>query len=165
VQPSWQGPTPTSANPPNRLRRFESEGFAISAEGFNVQRQDPVRAGQSPITILYLTSPPGSIPPNVSVMIVNFPGPISDYAARAKEAYDSGVARILNERTVSPNEWVVEYTGPLSNQSLHAYSRAVKDGDNVYLITAIALSYQWGQVSPKLRPCVDSFTLINSSEP
>jgi hypothetical protein len=49
-----------------------------------------------------------------------------------------------------------------ANQSLHAYSRAV---DNVYLITAIALSYQWGQVSPKLRPCVDSFTLINSSEP
>jgi hypothetical protein len=171
VQPSSQGPT--YAKPANRLLRFESEGFAISAEGFNVQRSDPVRARQHPMTVLSLTSTSGGFPPNVSVMIVNFPGPIPEFAAMTKQAYYSEGYKIFNERTASPNEWVVEYAGTLSptlsqhapTLSLHAYSRAVKDGDKVYLTTASAMSDEWAQISPKLRQCVDSFSLINSSEP
>jgi serine protease Do len=163
LQQSSQGPT--YAKPANRLRRFESEGFAISAEGFNVQRKDPIRAGQHPVTVLYLTSTSGGIPPNVTVVIVNFPGSISEYAARTKEAYDSMGVKIINERTASPNEWVLEYTGTQDDLSLHLYSRAVKDGDIVYLTTASAMPEQWNQVSHKLRQCVDSFSLLNSSEP
>lgn len=147
------------------LLRFESEGFSINAEGFGVKRPDNSSvAGQSPVAILYLT-PTGGFAPNVNVLIQNFPSSISEYVAVTKQEFDSAGIKIVNERTVSPDEWMVEYAGTLSGRSLHWYARAVKNGDKVFLTTATATPEQWEQVSPKLKQCVDSFALTNSLQP
>jgi hypothetical protein len=147
------------------LLRFESEGFTISAEGFNVKRSDlGSAAGQSPVAVLYL-APTGGFAPNVNVLIQNFSGSISDYVSVTKQEFDSAGIKVVNERTVSPTEWMVEYAGTLSGRSLHWYARAVKNGDKVYLTTATATPEQWEQVSPKLKQCVDSFALTNVPQP
>ena len=46
----------------NGVLRFESEGFNINADGFNVKRSDIGNvAGQSPTVVLFLQLPEGSL--------------------------------------------------------------------------------------------------------
>jgi hypothetical protein len=147
------------------LLRFESEGFTINAEGFGVKRSDiGTVAGQSPTAVLFL-QPTGGFAPNVNVLIQDFPSSITDYVSLTKQEFDSAGIKVLNEHTISSNEWVVEYAGTLSGRSLHWYARAVKNGNKVYLTTATATPEQWTQDSPKLIQCVDSFALMNSPQP
>jgi hypothetical protein len=147
------------------LLRFDKEGFTINAEGFGVKRSDlPSAAGQSPVVVLFL-SPTGGFAPNVNVLIQDFPSSISDYVEQTKKEFDSAGITIVKEQTVSPEEWMVEYSGTLSGRSLHWYARAVKKGTKVYLTTATATPDQWKTVSPKLIQCVDSFALIGSAQP
>jgi hypothetical protein len=147
------------------LLRFDSEGFTINAEGFNVKRSDlPSAAGQTPVVVLFL-SPTGGFAPNVNVLIQDFPNSISDYVSLTKKEFDSAGIDIVKEQTVSPEEWMVEYSGTLSGKSLHWYARALKKGAKVYLTTATATPDQWGSVSEKLIQCVDSFGFIGSAEP
>jgi len=149
----------------NGVLRFESEGFNINADGFNVKRSDLGSvAGQSPVAVLYLT-PTGGFAPNVNVLIQNFSGSINDYVSVTKKEFESAGIQVVNEHIVSPNEWMVEYAGTLSGRSLHWYARAIKNGDKAYLITATATPEQWEQVSSKLKACVDSFALKNSLRP
>jgi hypothetical protein len=149
----------------DELLRFETEGFSINAAGFKVKRSDSgTVAGQSPVAILYLT-PTAGFAPNVNVLIQNFPSSINDYVTVTKQEFDAAGIKIIDERTVSTEEWVVEYAGTLSGRSLHWYARAVKNGDKVYLTTATATPDRWEQVSAKLRQCVDSFALINNLQP
>jgi hypothetical protein len=147
------------------LLRFESEGFNINADGFSVKRSDIGSvAGQSPIAVLYL-APSGGFAPNVNVLIQNFPSSINDYVSITKKEFDSAGIKVVNEQTVSANEWRVEYAGTLSGRSLHWYARVVKNGDKVFLTTATATPEQWEQVSSKLKRCVDSFALTNVPQP
>jgi hypothetical protein len=147
------------------LLRFDSEGFTINAEGFGVKRSNlPSAAGQSPVVVLFL-SPTGGFAPNVNVLIQDFPNSISDYISLTKKEFDSNGITIVKEQTVSPEEWIVEYSGTLSGKSLHWYARAIKKGSKVFLTTATATPDQWGTVSEKLIKCVDSFALIGSSQP
>jgi hypothetical protein len=153
------------AEPDTGLLRFDSEGFTINAEGFNVKRSDlPSAGGQSPVVVLFL-SPTGGFAPNVNVLIQDFPNSISDYVALTKKEFDSNGITVVKEQTVSPEEWIVEYSGTLSGRSLHWYARAVKKEAKVYLTTATATPDQWGSVSQKLIQCVDSFALISSAKP
>jgi len=147
------------------ILRFESEGFNINADGFNVKRSDIGSvAGQSPTVVLFLT-PTGGFAPNVNVLIQNFPNSISEYISVTKQEFDSAGIKVVDERLVSPNEWMVEYAGSLSGRSLHWYARAIKNGDKVHLTTATAMPEQWEQVSSKLKACVDSFALQNDLQP
>jgi hypothetical protein len=114
--------------------------------------------------VLYL-KPSGGFAPNVNVLIQNFPSSINDYVSITKKEFDSAGIKVVNEQTVSANEWNVEYAGTLSGRSLHWYARAVKNGDKVFLTTATATPEQWEQVSPKLKQCVDSFVLTNVPQP
>jgi hypothetical protein len=149
----------------NGVLRFESEGFNINADGFNVKRSDVgTVAGQSPTVVLFL-QPTGGFAPNVNVLIQSFPSSISEYISVTKKEFDSAGIKIVEERLVSPDEWMVEYAGTLSGRSLHWYARAVKNGDKVYLTTATATPDQWEQVSPKLKACVASFALQNNLQP
>jgi hypothetical protein len=149
----------------NGVLRFESEGFNINADGFNVKRSDIGNvAGQSPTVVLFL-QPTGGFAPNVNVLIQNFPSSISEYVSVTKKEFDSAGIKVVDERLVSPNEWMVEYAGTLSGRSLHWYARAVKNGDKVYLTTATTTPEQWEQVSSKLKACVDSFALQNNLRP
>jgi hypothetical protein len=145
--------------------RFESEGFNINADGFNVKRSDfGSVAGQSPTVVLFLT-PSQGFAPNVNVLIQNFPSSIDEYVSVTKKEFDAAGIKVVDERLVSANEWTVEYTGTLSGRSLHWYARALKNGDKVYLTTATAMPEQWEQVSAKLKACVDSFALTKSLQP
>jgi hypothetical protein len=149
----------------NGILRFESEGFNINADGFNIKRSDIGSvAGQSPVAVLYLT-PSGGFAPNVNVLIQNFPSSINDYISVTQKEFDSAGIKVINQQTVSANEWRVEYAGTLSGRSLHWYARAVKNGDKVFLTTATATPEQWDQVSSKLKQCVDSFVLTNVPQP
>jgi hypothetical protein len=73
----------------NGVLRFESEGFNINADGFNVKRSD-IRsvAGQSPTVVLFL-QPTGGFAPNVNVLIQDFPNSISEYVSVTKKEFDS----------------------------------------------------------------------------
>lgn len=134
------------------------DGFTINSTGFNVKRDVGTVAGQNPTVILYLT-PTGGFAPNVNVLIQDFPGSIDDYVSTTKKEFASAGITMLNERSVSPTEWIVEYAGELSGRSLHFYARVVKSGDKVYLTTGTATPEQWDQFSALLKQCVDSFAV------
>ena len=53
----------------------------------------------------------------------------------------------------------LEYSGTMRSMSLHWYARAIKRGNQVYLVTGTALDAQWSAVEALLRRCVDSFRL------
>src|ERR1700745_3136646 len=85
----------------NGVLRFESQGFNINADGFNIKRSDlGSAAGQSPVAVLYLT-PTGGFAPNVNVLIQDFSGSISDYVSVTKKEFDSAGIKVVDEQTVS----------------------------------------------------------------
>ena len=137
---------------------LQFDGFTISSKGFNVKRDAGTVAGQNPAVILYLT-PTEGFAPNVNVLIQEFPGSIGDYVSTTKKEFASAGITMLNERSVSPTEWMVEYAGVLSARSLHFYARVVQSGDKVYLTTGTATPEQWDQFSSLLKQCVDSFAV------
>ncbi|MEY2608758.1 MAG: hypothetical protein QOH31_6633, partial [Verrucomicrobiota bacterium] len=86
----------------NGVLRFESEGFNINADGFNVKRSDIGSvAGQSPTVVLFL-QPTGGFAPNVNVLIQDFPSSISEYVSVTKKEFDSAGIKVVDDRLVSP---------------------------------------------------------------
>lgn len=75
---------------------------------------------------------------------------------------------ILLERTLSPTEWLMEYTsdktawGTKAATKAHTYERVVTAKDITYIISAIAPDVEWSEVAPKLKACVDSFELSSA---
>lgn len=69
---------------------------------------------------------------------------------------------VVKQTNVSKTVALFEYKGKMQGQQLHWYAHAEKVRNHVYLVTGTAKESQWGELSQKLRACVDSFRPDNA---
>ena len=101
----------------------------------------------------------GGFSANINVQIHQFPGTIKEYMDRSKAQFEQFFEKgwkVLSEKQ-DEKEASCEVVGTTKGKEYHSYSRAVKEGTKLYLITATALHEQWGTVGEKLRRHVDAF--------
>jgi hypothetical protein len=96
---------------------------------------------------------------NINVQIHPFPGTLKEYMDLSRTQFDQFFEKgwkILSEKQ-DEKEASCELVGTRKGKEYHSYSRAVKEGTKLYLITATALHEEWGTVGEKLRRHVDAF--------
>ena len=101
----------------------------------------------------------GGFSANINVQIHQFPGTIKEYMDLSKAQFDQFFEKgwkVLSEKQ-DEKEASCEVVGTTKGKEYHSYSRAVKEGTKLYLITATALHEQWGSVGEKMRRHVDAF--------
>ncbi len=131
---------------------FAKAGFSISA----LEGEGDLGAQQ--VVMLFLP-PTEQFAPNVNVQIQSFAEGLEEYLKFSiKQIGDSGWV-VQKQASIGGGIAVIEYTGNMSGQALHWYSRAVKAGKRVYLVTGTARQSQWRSVSTAIINCVDSFKL------
>jgi len=102
----------------------------------------------------------GGTSANINVQIHQFPGTLKEYMDLSRNQFDQFFEKgwkILSEKVDGEKEALCEVVGTRKGKEYHSYSRAVKDGTKLYLITATALHEQWATVGEKLRRHVDAF--------
>lgn len=101
----------------------------------------------------------GGFSANINVQIHQFPGTIKEYMDLSKAQFDQFFEKgwKMSSEKQDEKEASCEVVGTTKGKEYHSYSRAVKDGTKLYLITATALHEQWGSVGEKLRRHVDAF--------
>ncbi|HYJ04442.1 MAG TPA: hypothetical protein VEX43_04870 [Chthoniobacterales bacterium] len=96
---------------------------------------------------------------SINVQIHEFPGTIKEYMDLSKaqfaQFFEKGW-KVLSEKQ-NEKEASCEVVGTTKGKEYHSYSRAVKEGNKLYVITATALHEQWGNVGEKMRRHVDAF--------
>ena len=102
--------------------------------------------------------------PNVNVMIQPFPGTIKDYADMSRGQFRA-MNMTIKDAHITPTSIRWTYVGVLKGRTLKFYARALKRGDQIYLVTATALAAQWTKVGAKLVTVVDSFALNPPAPP
>lgn len=110
--------------------------------------------------IIYLEES-GGFRANINVLIQSpFPGTMKEYIELSRREFDQLFDKkwkMLSEKQEGEKEWFAELVGTRKGEEYHFYSRAVKEGDKVYQITATATQKQWGSVEEKLRRHVNAF--------
>jgi Tfp pilus assembly protein PilX len=109
--------------------RFTTAGFTIA----------PLEAspGNPPQKALIMFLPEiNGFAGNVNVQIQPYNGSIEDYAGLSLQQFKSVGYNVLQQKSPVKSEVVFEYTGDVQGRPLHFYSRAVKSGGSIYLVTA-----------------------------
>ena len=89
--------------------------------------------------------------PNVNVMIQPFPGTIKDYADMSRGQFRAMNMTIKDAHiTTTSIRWT--YVGVLKGRTLKFYARALKRGDQIYLVTATALRRSGRKWAPNSSP-------------
>jgi hypothetical protein len=102
----------------------------------------------------------GGVSANINVQIHQFPGTLKEYMDLSRAQFDQFFEKgwkILSEKQDGENEASCEVVGTRKGKEYHSFSRAVKEGPKLYLITATALQEQWGNVGEKMRRHVNAF--------
>jgi hypothetical protein len=101
----------------------------------------------------------GGVPANINIQVHQFPGTMKEYMDLSRGQFDQLFEKgwkMLSEKQ-DEKEASCEVMGTTKGKEYHSYSRAVKEGTKLYLITATALHEQWGSVGEKMRRHVDAF--------
>lgn len=93
---------------------------------------------------------------NVGVQKQKYADTLEAYAKLSLEQMKQMKWNVINH-TIKENEIIYEYTGSSQNREIHWYSRALKRGDCIYLITATALESKWEEQKAELSGIVNSF--------
>ena len=102
----------------------------------------------------------GGVSANINIQIHQFPGTLKEYMDLSRAQFDQFFEKgwkILSEKQDGEKEASCEVVGSRKGKEYHSFSRAVKEGPKLYLITATALQEQWGSVGEKMRRHVDAF--------
>jgi hypothetical protein len=101
----------------------------------------------------------GGVSANINVQIHQFPGTMKEYMDLSRGQFDQLFEKgwkMLSEKQ-DEKEASCEVVGTRTGKEYHSYSRAVKEGNKLYVITATAQQEQWGSVGEKMRRHVDAF--------
>ena len=129
---------------------------------FEISTLEPDTDLGAACTPLLMSLPPiDGFAPNVNVTIQMFDQGTDQYIELSRKQYQAMNLTVLREIKTEKGEWFIEYSGLFQKMALHWYSRAVFDGDKVYLITATSPEKEWETLSEKLRGVVHSFALRN----
>jgi len=79
---------------------------------------------------------------NVNLMIQPFSGSLDDYNELTQQQFKSIGFQVIKTKILK-SEIIYEYKGFSSGLDLYWFSRAIKQGDKIYLVTATALQKRW----------------------
>ena len=95
---------------------------------------------------------------NVNVQKQYYPGTIDSYnELSVKQFKELGITILKNSNR--KDELMYESKGIVTGYDLHFYTRAIKKGDHVFLVTATGLAKDWESQKKKLMESVNSFKL------
>ena len=126
--------------------------------GFSIQPLEEESVGSNYVVLQMYLPPTEKGSPNINVMLQEYKESLEEYKIFSDMQLKSINVSILSS-AIKDNAYIVEYTGQMSGKSIHVYTRAVKKGDRIYLITAAASPDQWREYSGKLIRTVNSFRL------
>lgn len=137
-----------------------AEPLKFSGEGFKI---DPLEqpAGPAATHVAVALTMPASdgFSPNVNVMVQAYAEGLDAFVALSKQQFKEMGAKLIVDKKVSAQEWVVEYTGKLPQGDLHFYARALPAEGKVYLVTGTDKASNWTKHAAALKKCVDSFAI------
>jgi hypothetical protein len=128
--------------------------------GSNLKDLDAVIDKAPGKTLFIKVDETGSASANINVQIHQFPGTLKEYMDLSRNQFEQFFEKgwkILSEKQDGEKEVSCEVVGTRKGKEYHSFSRAVKEGNKLYLITATALQEQWGSVGEKMRRHVDAF--------
>lgn len=108
-----------------------------------------------PIATFYLPGKFG-FSANVTIMKQRYNQSMDNYDKLSLSQFKSLNAKVLMHK-LKDDEALYEYLMEQSGKKLHFYVRAVKQGKNVYCITATALNSNWEEQKAELIKSVNSF--------
>jgi hypothetical protein len=119
---------------------------------------DPAAAGAQPLqlAIFFLPATDG-FSANVNVQAQPYADSLAKYDELSRGQFTTMKMKVLKSDKVGDNELLYEYTGAMQGNQVHWYSRAIKQGDHVLLITATALESKWAEQKQVLVDSVDSY--------
>jgi hypothetical protein len=129
------------------------------ANGYSIAPLEGQPGKDAVYTTMSMSLPPADgISSNVNVQIQPFDGTLDAFIALSNQQFKQlKFTRI--KQTIAADCAQTEYTGNLQNMDFHWYSKVVKKGRKVYIVTATAPMTQWVATSARLMSCVDSFQL------
>src|SRR5687768_14536337 len=101
----------------------------------------------------------GGVSANINVQIHQFPGTLKEYMDLSRAQFDQFFEKgwkILSEKQDGEKEVSCEVVGTKQGKEYHSFSRAVKEGNKLYLITVTALREHWGRRVDEMRRHVKS---------
>jgi len=110
--------------------------------------------------VLFMNLPPTeNFSPNVNVMVQRYQGTLEDFKILSETQFVEQKWVLIRSEIKEGKVLVLEYAGAYNGVDMHWYSRVLKRGGRVFLVTCTARESQWGKLSPRLVGAVDSFTL------
>lgn len=127
-------------------------GFTINSLGGSINKSGL----HGTILILSYTTSFDDFTPNVNIAIQQFPGTIKEYIKNSIDQCKNANFQILDNEYISDVDALLVYSGAVG-RNLVFYARAVKKGDNIFLITATCRPEDWDNIGKKLVQSVMSF--------
>ncbi len=107
---------------------------------------------------MYYLPATGDFSANVNVMKQAFDQPMEAYDKISMQQFEQMKATMLQHK-LQENEILYEAQAESNGTAMHFYSRAVKQGNFVYLVTATGLENHWETQKAELMKSVNSFKL------
>lgn len=133
--------------------------FAAPPKALEYDFKPPVFAADQHGTVFHYYLPPQqNFAANVNLMAQPYEDTLEAYDELSRGQFtELGLELIAG--TLEDGVLTYEYKGKMQGLNLRWYSRAIKQGDSVLLITATALASRWEADSPALLESVNSFRL------
>ena len=133
---------------------FVSETMGISMKVPVSKKSD---APVNQIAMFFLPASDG-FAANVNVQKQKYSDSIEAYDKLSQSQFKTLKLSVI-KRIIKSDEVLYEYKGEMRGRKLHWYSRAIKSGDYVFLVTATCLENHWAKQKIELLKSVDSFKI------
>jgi hypothetical protein len=100
--------------------------------------------------------PSNEFSPNITVIMQPYKGSIENYKVVTDQQLKQANLNVIQSE-IKDGIYAFEYSGSLTGQNLHVYSKAQMKGNHIYLTTATDLMIQWDLNKSKLLKSVNSF--------
>jgi len=126
---------------------------------FSIAPLEEISATSSYVVLFMNLPPTENFSPNVNVMVQQYQGTLEDFKILSETQFVEQKWVLIRSEVREGKALVLEYAGAYNGVDMHWYSRVLKRGGQVFLVTCTARESQWGKLSPRLVGAVDSFTL------
>ncbi|MCB2205309.1 hypothetical protein KQI65_11210 [bacterium] len=135
----------------------------LPAHGIQMEPLDAAPGDKA--TTVFLTALPlrNGFASNVNVRVETWEGNLEDYIEYSRDGFDQLGMTEIDAIPRGEDEYLIEYRGSMSGQSIRAYARIVLRGTHIYLITGLTPSQEWKQDGAAIRDCVESVTFTQSA--
>ncbi|EDM25531.1 hypothetical protein LNTAR_23719 [Lentisphaera araneosa HTCC2155] len=121
-------------------------------------KADSKLSPNGPQVAIFFLPPMDNFQANVNVQKQAFKGTIEEYKNISMGQFTKMKFTLISQN-LSQGVFTVEYTGNMQNRDFQWYSKAVKKGDYVYLVTGAAPKRTWQYQGDKIKASVNSFKL------